>query len=69
MKTYIYNHKNTNKIEVLNWETFSEKLKVHFQNQSQFHVLKLGFENRLGTLSTWDELKNLEKTTIFSNKR
>ncbi|MCQ8256311.1 ribonuclease [Streptococcus suis] len=62
---HLQSQKNTNKIEVLNWETFSEKLKVHFQNQSQFHVLKLGFENRLGTLSTWDELKKFGENNDF----
>ncbi|CYV25841.1 ribonucleases G and E [Streptococcus suis] len=62
---HLQSQKNTNKIEVLNWETFSEKLKVHFQNQSQFHVLKLGFENRLGTLSTWDELKKFGENKDF----
>ncbi|HHT7752350.1 TPA: transglutaminase domain-containing protein [Streptococcus suis] len=62
---HLQSQKNTNKIEVLNWETFSEKLKVHSQNQSQFHVLKLGFENRLGTLSTWDELKKFGENNDF----
>ncbi|HEL2007039.1 TPA: transglutaminase [Streptococcus suis] len=62
---HLQSQKNTNKIEVLDWKTFSEKLKVHFQNQSQFHVLKLGFENRLGTLSTWDELKKFGENNDF----
>ncbi|HEM4075213.1 transglutaminase domain-containing protein [Streptococcus suis] len=62
---HLQSQKNTNKIEVLDWKTFSEKLKVHFQNQSQFHVLKLGFENRLGTLSTWDELKKFGENNNF----
>ncbi|HEM5422969.1 TPA: hypothetical protein U1582_000194 [Streptococcus suis] len=62
---HLQSQKNTNKIEVLDWKTFSEKLKVHFQNQSQFHVLKLGFENRLGTLSTWDELEKFGENNDF----
>ncbi|NQN60184.1 ribonuclease [Streptococcus suis] len=63
--SHLQSQKNTNKIEVLDWKTFSEKLKAHFQNQSQFHVLKLGFENRLGTLSTWDELKKFGENHDF----
>ncbi|HEM5146267.1 TPA: transglutaminase domain-containing protein, partial [Streptococcus suis] len=63
--SHLQSQKNTNKIDVLNWETFSKKLKAHFQNQSQFHVLKLGFENRLGTLSTWDELKKFGENHDF----
>ncbi|HEL2163393.1 TPA: ribonuclease [Streptococcus suis] len=63
--SHLQSQKNINKIEVLDWKTFSEKLKVHFQNQSQFHVLKLGFENRLGTLSTWDELKKFGENNDF----
>ncbi|HEM3553901.1 transglutaminase domain-containing protein [Streptococcus suis] len=62
---HLQSQKNTNKIEVLNWETFSEKLKDYSSDQRQFHVLKLGFENRLGTLSTWDELKKFGENHDF----
>ncbi|HEM4744580.1 TPA: transglutaminase [Streptococcus suis] len=62
---HLQSQKNTNKIEVLNWKTFSEKLKDYSSDQRQFHVLKLGFENRLGTLSTWDELKKFGENHDF----
>ncbi|CYU68349.1 transglutaminase domain-containing protein [Streptococcus suis] len=63
--SHLQSQKNTNKIEVLDWKTFSEKLNEYSSNQRQFHVLKLGFENRLGTLSTWDELKKFGENHDF----
>ncbi|HFI2440699.1 TPA: transglutaminase domain-containing protein, partial [Streptococcus suis] len=63
--SHLQSQKNTNKIDVLNWETFSKKLNEYSSNQRQFHVLKLGFENRLGTLSTWDELKKFGENHNF----
>ncbi|CYU04790.1 ribonucleases G and E [Streptococcus suis] len=63
--SHLQSPKNTNKIEVLNWEAFSKKLKDYSSDQRQFHVLKLGFENRLGTLSTWDELKKFGENHDF----
>ncbi|MFI3066993.1 transglutaminase domain-containing protein [Streptococcus suis] len=62
---HLQSQKNTNKIEVLDWEAFSKKLKDYSSDQRQFHVLKLGFENRLGTLSTWDELKKFGENHDF----
>ncbi|HEL2232731.1 ribonuclease [Streptococcus suis] len=62
---HLQSQKNTNKIEVLDWEAFSKKLKDYSSDQRQFHVLKLGFENRLGTLSTWDELEEFGKNNNF----
>ncbi|WP_024416363.1 transglutaminase domain-containing protein [Streptococcus suis] len=62
---HLQSQKNTNKIEVLNWETFSEKLSEYSSDQRQFHVLKLGFENRLGTLSTREELEEFGKNNNF----
>ncbi|WP_105121234.1 transglutaminase domain-containing protein [Streptococcus suis] len=63
--SHLQSQKNTNKIDVLNWETFSKKLNEYSSNQRQFHVLKLGFENRLGTLSTRDELKKFGENHNF----
>ncbi|HFI0435479.1 TPA: transglutaminase domain-containing protein, partial [Streptococcus suis] len=63
--SHLQSQKNTNKIDILNWETFSKKLNEYSSNQRQFHVLKLGFENRLGTLSTWDELKKFGENHNF----
>nr|4XZ7_A Chain A, Crystal structure of a TGase [Streptococcus suis]4XZ7_B Chain B, Crystal structure of a TGase [Streptococcus suis] len=63
--SHLQSPKNTNKIEVLNWEAFSKKLKDYSSDQRQFHVLKLGFENRLGTLSTREELEEFGKNNNF----
>ncbi|CYV97746.1 transglutaminase domain-containing protein [Streptococcus suis] len=63
--SHLQSQKNTNKIEVLDWKTFSKKLSEYSSDQRQFHVLKLGFENRLGTLSTWDELKKFGENHDF----
>ncbi|AIG44218.1 TPA: ribonuclease [Streptococcus suis 6407] len=63
--SHLQSQKNTNKIEVLDWKTFSKKLSEYSSDQRQFHVLKLGFENRLGTLSTWDELKKFGENNDF----
>ncbi|MFI3079299.1 transglutaminase domain-containing protein [Streptococcus sp. 2021WUSS124] len=63
--SHLQSQKNTNKIEVLDWKTFSEKLNEYSSNQRQFHVLKLGFENRLGTLSTREELEEFGKNNNF----
>ncbi|HEM3213291.1 transglutaminase domain-containing protein [Streptococcus suis] len=63
--SHLQSPKNTNKIEVLNWEAFSKKLKDYSSDQRQFHVLKLGFENRLGTLSTREELKKFGENNDF----
>ncbi|WP_449450838.1 transglutaminase domain-containing protein [Streptococcus suis] len=62
---HLQSQKNTNKIEVLDWKTFSKKLSEYSSNQRQFHVLKLGFENRLGTLSTREELEEFGKNNNF----
>ncbi|HEM3601293.1 transglutaminase domain-containing protein [Streptococcus suis] len=63
--SHLQSQKNINKIEVLDWKTFSKKLSEYSSDQRQFHVLKLGFENRLGTLSTWDELKKFGENNDF----
>ncbi|HEM4696519.1 TPA: transglutaminase [Streptococcus suis] len=63
--SHLQSQKNINKIEVLDWKTFSKKLSEYSSDQRQFHVLKLGFENRLGTLSTWDELEEFGKNNNF----
>ncbi|HEL2165283.1 TPA: transglutaminase [Streptococcus suis] len=53
---HLQSQKNTNKIEVLDWEAFSKKLKDYSSDQ-RFNVFKLGLENRVGTLSTRKELE------------
>ncbi|AER22049.1 TPA: transglutaminase [Streptococcus suis] len=63
--SHLQSQKNTNKIEVLDWKTFSKKLSEYSSDQRQFHVLKLGFENRLGTLSTREELEEFGKNNNF----
>ncbi|WP_024414493.1 transglutaminase domain-containing protein [Streptococcus suis] len=63
--SHLQSQKNTNKIEVLDWKTFSKKLSESSSDQRQFHVLKLGFENRLGTLSTREELEEFGKNNNF----
>ncbi|HEP1834747.1 TPA: transglutaminase [Streptococcus suis] len=63
--SHLQSQENTNKIEVLDWEAFSKKLKDYSSDQRQFHVLKLGFENRLGTLSTREELEEFGKNNNF----
>ncbi|HEM5280303.1 TPA: ribonuclease, partial [Streptococcus suis] len=62
---HLQSQKNINKIEVLDWKTFSKKLSEYSSDQRQFHVLKLGFENRLGTLSTREELEEFGKNNNF----
>ncbi|MCK3959738.1 transglutaminase [Streptococcus suis] len=61
---HLQSQKNTNKIEVLNWETFSEKLK-DYSSDRRFNVFKLGLENRVGTLSTRKELEEFGKNHDF----
>ncbi|NQN31853.1 ribonuclease [Streptococcus suis] len=63
--SHLQSQKNINKIEVLDWKTFSKKLSEYSSDQRQFHVLKLGFENRLGTLSTREELEEFGKNNNF----
>ncbi|MEG3253186.1 transglutaminase domain-containing protein [Streptococcus suis] len=53
---HLQSQKNTNKIEVLDWKTFSEKLN-EYPLDRRFNVFKLGLENRVGTLSTRKELE------------
>ncbi|HFI0465767.1 TPA: transglutaminase domain-containing protein [Streptococcus suis] len=62
--SHLQSPKNTNKIEVLNWETFSKKLKDYSSDQ-RFNVFKLGLENRVGTLSTRKELEEFGKNHDF----
>ncbi|HEL1628784.1 TPA: transglutaminase [Streptococcus suis] len=61
---HLQSQKNTNKIEVLDWEAFSKKLKDYSSDQ-RFNVFKLGLENRVGTLSTWKELEEFGKNHDF----
>ncbi|HEL2550067.1 transglutaminase domain-containing protein [Streptococcus suis] len=61
---HLQSQKNTNKIEVLDWEAFSKKLKDYSSDQ-RFNVFKLGLENRVGTLSTWKELEEFGKNNDF----
>ncbi|HEM5314286.1 TPA: transglutaminase [Streptococcus suis] len=53
---HLQSQKNTNKIEVLDWKTFSDKLN-EYPLDRRFNVFKLGLENRVGTLSTRKELE------------
>ncbi|NQM46263.1 transglutaminase [Streptococcus suis] len=62
--SHLQSQKNTNKIEVLNWETFSEKLN-EYPLDRRFNVFKLGLENRVGTLSTRKELEEFGKNHDF----
>ncbi|HEM5110210.1 TPA: ribonuclease [Streptococcus suis] len=61
---HLQSQKNTNKIEVLDWEAFSKKLKDYSSDQ-RFNVFKLGLENRVGTLSTRKELEEFGKNNDF----
>ncbi|HFU3705613.1 TPA: transglutaminase domain-containing protein, partial [Streptococcus suis] len=62
--SHLQSQKNTNKIEVLDWKTFSEKLNEYPLDQ-RFNVFKLGLENRVGTLSTWKELEEFGENHDF----
>lgn len=62
--SHLQSPKNTNKIEVLNWEAFSEKLN-EYPLDRRFNVFKLGLENRVGTLSTRKELEEFGKNHDF----
>ncbi|WP_105142892.1 transglutaminase domain-containing protein [Streptococcus suis] len=62
--SHLQSQKNTNKIEVLDWKTFSEKLN-EYPLDRRFNVFKLGLENRVGTLSTRKELEEFGKNHDF----
>ncbi|MEG3240975.1 transglutaminase domain-containing protein [Streptococcus suis] len=62
--SHLQSQKNTNKIEVLDWKTFSEKLNEYTLDR-RFNVFKLGLENRVGTLSTRKELEEFGKNHDF----
>ncbi|MFX3947920.1 ribonuclease [Streptococcus suis] len=62
--SHLQSPKNTNKIEVLDWKTFSEKLN-EYPLDRRFNVFKLGLENRVGTLSTRKELEEFGKNHDF----
>ncbi|MFI3083004.1 transglutaminase domain-containing protein [Streptococcus sp. 2022WUSS135] len=62
--SHLQSQKNTNKIEVLDWKIFSEKLN-EYPLDRRFNVFKLGLENRVGTLSTRKELEEFGKNNDF----
>ncbi|HEM6145298.1 TPA: ribonuclease [Streptococcus suis] len=62
--SHLQSQKNTNKIEVLDWKTFSEKLN-EYPLDRRFNVFKLGLENRVGTLSTRKELEEFGENHDF----